>query len=210
MGAPADSKAEAAEEIQAEPPILDRDIVHGLCTPSLLSLLRELDIVKHVCTTNSEREGEESRDIVHDLCTCLDSARWPTVQYLLKHGAATAWVLRHELNMKKRTVYHNLELFRDMELVEPKTTVGKTGRMKRNAVIWGTEEATTDQIREAYQLHLRLMSPVYRRAEKLAESYKGPPNPTQRDLIDYLKVEAIPPRERLDLANMMRGILNEK
>ena len=81
-----------------------------------------------------------------------------------------------------------------------------------SATVWGLPEATEDQIRNAYQLHLKLINPHYRQALKLSQRYLdeyGTRQPTNRELIDLLKVWNIQPALRYDTAIMINGIILE-
>lgn len=186
------------------------DIVRDSRTTSLLSLLRGNDMVVRICRTKSENWGEESRDIVRALRTISTAGRYETLSYFLEHGAATAWILRFRLGLPKRTVYDHLELLRALGVIIPQTQVKPKDRT-RPPTIWGLPECTGDQIKAAYQLHLRLLSPKYRLAEKVVQDLLKPhiAEVSYRDIVNYVKQQGLGFRAH-DIADIAAQYLHEQ
>jgi len=145
--------------------------VQESCTIYIHHILNEINKMQHSCTTYSEKGTEVSRDIVQDVCTLTSEKRWPVTRYFLVYGAATAWTLRFRLSAKKRTVYEALEQLRMTGLIIDYHRARIPARnMKKPTTVWGLQEATNDQVRDAQLLHIRLCSPKYRTAEKVGQT----------------------------------------
>ena len=82
-------------------------------------------------------------------------------------------------------------------------------KVKRTATVWGTPDATEEQIRDAHSLHLKLIMPNYRKAEKLAQTYMKnyEDKPTKEELICYLSDNGTPRHEISDLARTVRNMI---
>ena len=134
------------------------------------------------------------------------------LQHYFKNGAATILILRYTLNMSKPRAYAWHKLLEESGLVEPKTTIFPIGKMKKPATVWGLPEATEVQIKKAYQYHLNLNSPIYRKAHKLTKAYLEAgrsPHVSRGEIITYLKKINEPPRARFDLSRMILHILRD-
>jgi len=175
-------------------------------TTTLYSTMFDLHKLSHIYETYSRRGGVVPRNIISIIRELIKPQRWAMFQYYLKHGAATVWILRYSLNMSKPAAYRWHKLLEESGLVEPKTTIAPIGKMKRPASVWGLPDATEAQVRDARQYHLKLTSPIYRKADKIAKRYlqEGKPaKTTEGELVRYLKEINEPPRMRQDLARMM-------
>jgi len=145
--------------------------VQESCTIYIEHILNEIYKMQHSCTTYSEKGTGLTRDIVQDVCTLISEKRWPVTKYFLVYGAATAWTLRFRLSAKRRTVYEALEQLRMTGLITDYHRAQIPARnRKKPTTVWGLQEATNEQVREAQLLHMRLCSPKYRTAEKVGQT----------------------------------------
>lgn len=154
----------------------------------------------------SDNEDSLKGDIVPVLRELLKPQRWAMLKYYFIHGAATIWILRYNLGMSKTRAYEWHKLIEESGLVEIKTIISPIGKMKKPASIWGFTEATEAQINNTYHYHIKLTSPIYRKADKIAKKYLQEGKTAKTDigeLIRYLKEINEPPRMRKDLARMM-------
>lgn len=173
----------------------------------------DLHKLSHI-SENYSRRGEiipqDKLSIIREL---IKPQRWAMILYYLKHGAATVWILRYRLNMSTPKAYRWHKLIEETGLVEIKTTISPIGKMKRPASIWGIQDSTEAQVRDARQYHLKLTSPIYRKADKIAKAYLEAgrsPRVSHGELVAYLKEINEPPRMRHDLARMMRDIFSRE
>lgn len=119
--------------------------------------------------------------------------------YFSQCGAATAWVLQHELSMPEATVYRVLKLFRVKGYIYPAIKVSKIRNSKGGPrpTVWAFEGASKEEISQAIRLHFRVLSPKYRVAEEVAQTI----------LEDYLvkqELEEVTYREILIVVREMR------
>lgn len=182
-------------------------------TTTLYSTILDLHLLSHYTETYSRKGKVVPRDIISIIRELIKNPRWAMLQYYIKHGAASVWLLRYSLNMSKPAAYRWHKLIEETGLVEIKTTISPIGKMKRPASIWGLSDATEAQVRDACQYHLKLTSPIYRKADKIAKKYLQEGKPATiniGELIRYLKEINEPPRMRYDLARMMRDIFSRE
>lgn len=175
-------------------------------TATLYSTVCNLHLFPYFTGNSSKKERPLTRAIVPILREILKPQPWAMVKYYLTHGAATIWILRYNLGVSKSRAYNWHKLLEESGIVEPKTTIKPVGKMKRPTTIWGIPGATEAQIYAAYQTHLNLASPIYRKARILSKRYienGGSLKVTLKDLIFYLKSIDVLPRMRHDLAKMM-------
>ena len=138
--------------------------------------------------------------------------------YFIDHGAATAPILTHRLNLHERTVWRNLKALLQWGIIVraatlPKRVVAKGGP---RPVIYQAPDATVDQLSEAASLHLKLASPKYRVAEAIAQTIledfilKRPTMEiTYREIVYQVKKLRIP-FNTPDIADLTARYLHEK
>lgn len=118
--------------------------------------------------------------------------------YFCMNGAATAWTLQYMLSIHEATAYRALKSLRAAGIVEPAIKVSKIrgSRGGPRPVVWGIIGCSREEVAQAINLHLRILSPKYRIAEEIA----------QKLLDDYLQreIEEITIREILIHISEMR------
>jgi len=190
--------------------------VQESCTIYIEHILNEINKMQHSCTTYSEKGTELTRDMVQDVCTLISVKRWPVTRYFLVYGAATAWTLRFRLSAKRRTVYEALEQLRMTGLITDYHRAQIPARnRKKPTTVWGLQSATTDQVREAQLLHIRLCSPKYRTADTLSQTIleqwmvKGLQEIHAYEIMQEVKALKLPFNGQ-DIADMTAQLLQEK
>ncbi len=182
-------------------------------TTTLYSTVMDLHLFPQYTETYSKSGKVILQDKIPILRELIKKQRWAMLQHYFEKGAATVWILRFTLNMSKARAYDWHSLLEESGLVEPKTTIRPIGKMKRPAVVWGLPVATEAQNRNAYQHHLKLVSPIYRKAQRLTAAYLeagGIHQASRDDIIRYLVKIKEPPRARSDLARMILRILKRR
>jgi hypothetical protein len=109
---------------------------------------------------------------------------YPVTEYYLENGCATVYIINKILFLPERTAYRYNRKLANLHFIEQVSEVPKTGKMKRNAIIWGIEDCTPKESENAIKLHLRLMMPVRIQYERIAKSIFHP----DLETIEYNKI----------------------
>ena len=166
-----------------------------------------LDLVLRFRTSSSQWEGLDEKEMVRRIRTLLLPNVYSVLRYFISHEAATARILRVNLKIRKNRIYDVIETLSDLSIIEGRT---KTPNKKKSSTVWALGKTEIEKVREAYQLHQSLRSPVYRRATVYAAEYMEANFPRQAglpELIAYLKTRDVSPRARMDIARMMAPII---
>ena len=135
----------------------------------ILNILKQLS---KLLPSGSSFTPQHTEIIISQICSALavlsSPARLRIAMYLAEHGAATARILRHKLNLSERRVYSALDAFASIRFARPVSYVS-CGR--RRAAVWAVEGASEKQIQNAIIEHKRLASVIYRLAEPFIEKY---------------------------------------
>lgn len=181
-------------------------------TLSLFSLLRKTYKVSHSNETLSLGRDQVPQDVVSVFRDLISPLKWRMFNYYMNCGASTVYTMRFNLMLKKARAYRNHKILENYGIVEPLSTVKPISPMKRPAQIWGLRDASEKQIKEAYQLHIKLISPRYRIAymhvKKLDEYMYI--EPSRRVIIDYLRDSGTSGKERSHIADIILLIQRER
>jgi len=180
-------------------------------TLSLFSLLTETYKVSQCNETYSVGRDIVPIDVVSILRDLISPLKWRMFNYYMDCGASTVYTMRFNLMLKKARAYRNHKTLENYGIVEPLAIVKPVPPMKRPAQIWGIRGAAEKQIKDAYQLHVKLISPRYRIAymhvRKLDEFMTV--ESSRRAVIDYLRDSGTPAKERAPLADLILLIQRE-
>ena len=180
-------------------------------TPSLSSLLSNIYKVLQYNETYSVERDIVPQDIVSVLRDLISPLKWRIFKYYMDRGASTIYTLRFNLNIRKARAYRNHKLLEEHNIVRPVAIVKPVKPMTRPAQIWGLPGATEKQIKDAYQQHIKLISPRYRIAymhvRKLDEFITG--SPSRKNVLDHLIASGVPGMERRYLADLILLIKQE-
>ena len=181
-------------------------------TPSLSSLLLELYQLSQSTENYSYGREMVPQDKVSVYRELISPVRWRMFEYYMRVGASTVYALRFNLYMKSARAYRNHKALEEYGVVEPKAQVQPIHPMKRPAQIWGLPEATHQQIKDAYQLHVKLINPRYRIAyghvRRLDDFIQRVP--TEKEIHIHLKDLGVLPHERRFLTTIMLMIYKEE
>ncbi len=184
---------------------------HENDTLSLYSLLTKTYKVSQRNETLSIGRDQVPQDVVSVLRDLISPLKWRMFNYYMDCGASTVYNLRFNLMLKKARAYRNHKTLENYGIVEPLSIVRPIPPMKRPAQIWGMRDASEKQIKDAYQLHIKLISPRYRIAymhvRKMDDFLTR--EPSRRGVIDYLRDSGTPGKERAPLADLIMLIQRE-
>ena len=171
------------------------------------------------CGSNSSASIVKAQTILSKIRGILVSESTAEVFfYLCLKGAATAWVLRCQLDMPEATAYRALKKLRSLGFITPAIKVYKTRNSKGGPrpTVWALDGASTEDVANALKLHYRMLSPKFRIAEEVAQSiideYMKPNHATEisyREIIIHIKELKIPFRAP-DIADLAATYLHEK
>ena len=143
-----------------------------------------------------------------------EKVRWVAF-YFLTRKAATPQILQHEFGIHYRTLYRILRDLEAFGLIHPITKINEN-RRGRKVKVYATSDASEEDIKKAITLHMKLLSPKYRIAEKLAQTLltdyitKTQSNEiTFREIIITIREIKIPYNKH-DIAEIVAKILEEK
>lgn len=139
--------------------------------------------------------------------------------YALQRGAFTAWDIQVHLDLPEATTYRVLKRLRKMKVIEKVTVISRRNRPNKSRggprpIIWAMLGADEKQVVEAYQRHLRALSPKYRAAERwvqvFLEDYREKDVTYETILKKLLNDKFDYPYHRKDIAMIAVDLLREK
>ena len=180
---------------------------------SLLSLLKEIQMMMTKGVTNPADQNEEEERLRSILVTIFKRYNWRILSYLFENGAITSVIARRRLSIPRRSAFRSLSELEEIGLVELATRAKVPHREGKPGNVYRLIGAEIEAVRKAVRLHnLLIGSRKYRIADDLAQTILEEFNEKGLKEISYkdirIRVKALKiPFSTYDISQMVYAIL---